>query len=165
MSGDKLSTLYFQFTDIWKRFCELHNNLFFLSLDEYSLLLSSDIDALTVKQEEKTAVIQQISELEKIRSACFKEIQTISNVELHNFRDVVDFFKLKVEEEKTHHHLERFNNLLIDLIEKLKSQNKKTQIFINKAVHSLQTIREEAMGVKSAPIYNNKGMATKSMVT
>lgn len=167
MNQDSLLTNYFQFTEIWKKFCELHNDLFFISLDEYSLLLSSDIDVLEQKLEDKKNIINQINNLDKERQACFVQIQNLAGnqVKLHNFHDVISYFKSNLDEEKNHKHLERFNSLLIDLIDKIKSQNKKTQIFINKAVHSLQTIREEAMGVKSSPIYNNKGMATKTMVT
>lgn len=162
-----LETYYFRFTDIWKKFCELHNELFFLSLDEYSLLLSSDLDALDLKLTEKKELIDSITALEKLRAECFEEIR--SNVpngqSLNSFRDVFKLFQENIVEEKNQKHLERFNALLVDLIEKIKSQNKKTQIFINKAVHSLQTIREEAMGVKPNSLYNNKGVATKTLVT
>ena len=50
--------------------------------------------------------------------------------------------------EKEQKHLFRFNTLLIDLIEKIQLQNKKNQVFVNKALQSLKTIREEALGIK-----------------
>jgi flagellar biosynthesis/type III secretory pathway chaperone len=59
-------------------------------------------------------------------------------------------------------HLEKFNSYLIDTIEKIQEQNKKNQIFINKTLLSLKTIREEAMGRKNYSTYNSKG-STKQL--
>lgn len=167
MKTTELNLLYFRFTDIWKQFCELHNDLFFISLDEYTCLLASDVDAIEAKVEEKKEVIQRIGQIEKVRTQCFDEITSLlgPDYKMRNFRELINYFSENMPEEKEHKHLQRFNSLLIDLIEKIKDQNKKTQLFINKAIHSLQTIRDEAMGVKPNTVYNNKGVATKSLTT
>jgi len=167
MNTTELNLLYFRFTDIWKQFCELHNDLFFLSLDEYSYLLSSDVETIEAKVSEKKEMIERIRQIEQVRTQCFNEIQTLLGPDnnMKNFRELIDYFSNTMPEEKEHKHLQRFNNLLIDLIGKIKDQNKKTQLFINKAIYSLQTIRDEAMGVKPNTVYNKKGVATKNLTT
>ena len=63
------------------------------------------------------------------------------------------------EIESNQKHLFRFNALLIDIIEKIQAQNKRNQLFINKALHSLQQIRIEASGKKNYSTYSAKGSA------
>ncbi len=53
-------------------------------------------------------------------------------------------------------------HLLIDIIEKLQTQNKKNQLFLNKAINNLREIREDALGVKSYSTYNNKGLSKRA---
>ena len=112
-------------------------------------------------------MIERIGQIEQVRTQCFNEIQTLLGPDnnMKNFRELIDYFSNTMPEEKEHKHLQRFNNLLIDLIGKIKDQNKKTQLFINKAIYSLQTIRDEAMGVKPNTVYNKKGVATKNLTT
>ena len=52
------------------------------------------------------------------------------------------------EKENQQNYLQRFNNLLVDIIEKIQQQNHKNQVFINKAIISLQEIRESVSGRK-----------------
>jgi flagellar biosynthesis/type III secretory pathway chaperone len=63
------------------------------------------------------------------------------------------------EVEKNQKHLFRFNALLIDIIEKIQTQNKRNQLFINKALLSLKQIRIEATGKKNYSLYTSKGSA------
>ena len=63
------------------------------------------------------------------------------------------------EVESNQKHLFRFNALLIDIIEKIQAQNKRNQLFINKALHSLQQIRIEASGKKNFSTYSARGSA------
>jgi flagellar biosynthesis/type III secretory pathway chaperone len=63
------------------------------------------------------------------------------------------------EAETNEKHLYRFNELLIDVIEKIQTQNKKNQLFINKAILSLREIREDAGGVKKYNTYSAKGIS------
>ena len=67
------------------------------------------------------------------------------------------------EDQNNTKHLYRFNELLIDVIEKIQEQNKKNQVFLNKAINNLREIREEAMGVKNYSTYNQKGHSVKPM--
>jgi uncharacterized coiled-coil protein SlyX len=64
---DRMAIFYFEVTDLWKRLCEEHMELFNLTCDEYSLLLSSKLEELEEKLVEKNKTIKKINHLEKIR--------------------------------------------------------------------------------------------------
>lgn len=157
--NDKLALLYFQMTDLWKQFCEAHNDLFNLTCDEYSLLLQSDLDSLEEKIAEKNECIKKIGTLELVRRDLINEVnelypeKTIDSVSA--LLDVMSQYEV----ESNQKHLFRFNALLLDIIEKIQAQNKRNQLFINKALHSLQQIRLEATGQKNYTSYTSKGSA------
>ena len=158
MKKEKQEAFYFQITDIWKKFCEEHNLLFNQTCDEYSLLLGSELEKLDETVALKQETIQRIGGLDKIR----KDLITSINKELPNEKHIKTVSELIIhfnsyDSEKEQKHLFRFNALLIDIIEKIQAQNKRNQIFINKAIHSLQSIREEAIGQKSYNSYDAKG--------
>lgn len=155
--NDALNVLYFQVTDLWKRLCESHSELLDLTFDEYSLLLSSDIDALEDKIEEKKIVIERISGLEGLRADLIDKVNKYQDQrEVKNVIDLINVMST-TDIEREQKHLFRFNTLLIDIIEKIQEQNKKNQLFINKALNSLKEIREGATGTKSYPTYDKKG--------
>ncbi|MAE57430.1 MAG: hypothetical protein CME69_01035 [Halobacteriovorax sp.] len=157
MESTNKSILYFQITDVWKRHCELHSELFDLTCDEYSLLLKSDLDNLEKKIEEKNYILSVIRDNEIIRDEVVAKIKTSSNEkEVTNIKDVISFFS-DFEPEMKDKHLYRFNELLIDIIGKIQDQNKKNQIFINKAINSLRAIREDATGKQTVNTYNAQG--------
>ncbi|MEE3079702.1 MAG: flagellar export chaperone FlgN [Bdellovibrionota bacterium] len=157
MESTNKSILYFQITDVWKRHCELHSELFDLTCDEYSLLLKSDLDNLEKKIEEKNYILSVIRDNEIIRDEVVAKIKTSSNEkEITNIKDVISFFS-DFEPEMKDKHLYRFNELLVDIIGKIQDQNKKNQIFINKAINSLRAIREDATGKQTVNTYNAQG--------
>ena len=157
MESTNKSILYFQITDVWKRHCELHSELFDLTCDEYSLLLKSDLDNLEKKIEEKNYILSVIRDNEIIRDEVVAKIKTSSNKkEVTNIKDVISFFS-DFEPEMKDKHLYRFNELLIDIIGKIQDQNKKNQIFINKAINSLRAIREDATGKQTVNTFNSQG--------
>lgn len=160
--NEKLAVLYFQVTDLWKRLCEEHNELFNITCEEYSLLLRSELLLLEEKLVEKNNIILRISALETIRRELILELNSIMPDE-----DIDSVSKLlKVmnayEVESKQKHLFRFNALLIDIIEKIQVQNKRNQLFINKALLSLKQIRIEATGKKNFSTYTSKGSALSS---
>ena len=153
----QLATYYFQITDIWKSQCELHYKLFDLTCDEYALLLDSNVDDLEEKIESKAEVIKKIEANETIRNSILSSIQRDhKELKIDSINDLLEFFAT-FEAEKDGKHLFRFNALLTDIIEKIQDQNKKNQLFINKALSSLREIRESAMGTKTVSTYNAKG--------
>jgi len=159
---DKLAVFYFQVTDLWKRLCEEHNDLFNVTCDEYSLLLSSELDKLEEKLIEKNQIITRISALEGIRREIISEINDLfPEKSIDSVTKLLDIMK-NYEVENNQKHLFRFNALLIDIIEKIQAQNKRNQLFINKALISLKQIRIEATGKKNYSTYTSKGSAMSS---
>lgn len=158
--NEKLASLYFQMTDLWKQFCEEHNDLFNLTCDEYSLLLQSELDLLEEKIQEKNECIQRIGTLELIRRDLINEVnQLYPNKNIDSVSALLEVMSA-YEVESNQKHLFRFNALLLDIIGKIQAQNKRNQLFINKALHSLQQIRLEATGKKNFSSYTSKGSAT-----
>ncbi len=150
---------YFQVTDLWRRLCEEHTELFDITCEEYAHLLRSDLDQLEETIEKKMEQIERIGTLEAARREIMNEINTklSSEPKIDTVKDLIILME-NYEEEKGEKHLFRFNELLIEIIEKIQAQNKKNQLFINKSLHSLKEIRQEAMGEKSYPSYNQKGI-------
>lgn len=157
-----LAILYFQTTDVWKRMCEEHMELFNITCDEYTLLLNSEIDQLEAKIKEKEETISRIKALEDIRQDIISELAKIKNTEISSVSTLLEVMTA-YEVEKKEKHLFRFNALLIDMIEKIQNQNKKNQLFINKALRSLKEIRMEAMGEKNYQTYTAKGGTSNSI--
>lgn len=148
---------YQKVVDLWQKMCELHNELFNITCDEYLALLSSDIESLEKILIQKDDVIGQIKVIEDKRS---KLIQLINNsIEGSPIQTASDLIALmhRYHLEGHYHYLKKFNSLLIDIIEKIKEQNKKNQIFLNKAITSLRDIKNNISGQKSYETYNSKG--------
>lgn len=160
-TDNKQEVLYFRVTDLWKRLCEEHTLLFDLTCDEYSLLLSSDLDGLEDKVAEKEVVIERIGKLDRVRQGLIDEVNALNGASVKSVSDLIDYMN-STQIEKEQKHLFRFNALLIDIIEKIQAQNKKNQLFLNKAIHSLRDIRMGAMGKKNYTTYNAKGNSRPS---
>lgn len=148
--------LYFQVTDLWKRLCEEHSTLLDLTCEEYSLLLSSNVDELEEKVAKKEEVVARISQLDEIRQDLIRRVQDHSYHDVNSVQDLIQFVK-DLDIEKEQKHFFRFNALLVDIIEKIQAQNKKNQIFLNKAILSLREIKQDALGQKNYSTYNAKG--------
>ena len=122
--NDKLAILYFEVTDLWKRLCEEHNELFNITCDEYSLLLNSELSLLDDKLAEKNTIILKISALETIRRELIKELNSLlPEKEVTSVSELLEVMRA-YEVENQQKHLFRFNALLIDIIEKIQAQNK-----------------------------------------
>ena len=163
--NEKLAPIYFEITELWKQFCEAHNELFNLTCDEYSLLLRSELELLEEKIEEKNQCIARIGTLEFIRRDLINDLTKL--IPDRNVDSVAGLLAVmtEYEVESKQKHLFRFNALLIDIIEKIQAQNKRNQLFINKALNSLQQIRLEATGKKKFQTYSAKGSAISSTST
>lgn len=157
---DSLEMIYFRVADLWQKLCEKHTSLLNLTFDEYALLLESNLDDLEAKSSEKENVKTEITALEKVRAQVIEELNgLLVKKEMDPIDSVSDLIMVMdiYEKKNNQKHLFRFNSLLIDLIEKIQEQNKKNQLFINKALLSLKQIREDVMGNKDYSTYNNRG--------
>ena len=170
---EKIKFFYYQITDIWKRFCEEHVNLFNLTCDEYTHLLKTDLEILEDITEKKSEIINRINILEKLRSDLIISIN--EELESHqNLKNKYGFSKIttvsdllglmqEYESQLQENYLENFNALLIDIIEKIQKQNKKNQVFINKAILSLKDIKGSVDGKKSYSTYTQNGLTTNNV--
>jgi len=158
MNDELIQLYYFKVTDIWKRFCEEHNLLFDLTCEEYSFLLKNNMDAIEEVLLKKINVIETISLLESLRAETIEEInnKNIFNKKIVKIKELLPLFK-EHEISIGSSHLERFNDLLIEIIEKIQNQNRINQMFITKSLRHLKELREVASGNKSYDTYNAKG--------
>jgi len=149
---------YFYLTDLWQQLCEEHALLFNLTCDEYLYLLDSDLESLETIVEEKNGVIERIAKLEEHRKDFLKKINVglkdTEKISTHN--DLLSFIQ-KYSIEKNQKHFARFNTLLINIIKKIKKQNKRNQIYLRKAMISLNEWKKEALGEKNFQIYTASG--------
>jgi len=158
MESNLLKIFYFRITDVWKLHCELHSELFDLTCDEYALLLDSDIEDLEKKITQKNALLGIIKKNDIERELILEELRANNKgMAFDKISDVIEYFS-DFPAEKESKHLWRFNQLLIDIVNKIQDQNKKNQLFISKAINSLRVIREEASGTKTVSTYNSQGM-------
>ncbi len=150
--------IYFEVTDLWKLLCEEHSLLFNLVSDEYLLLLESNLEGLEDVVSEKKEVIARIAKLDLFRQNLLKKINsTLKDSEkIKSVTDLIKFLGSNPIERDQKHFL-RFNGLLNKTIEKLKQQNRRNHLFLNKAMVSLNDWKKEALGHKSFSTYDAFG--------
>lgn len=159
MIKEEKELFYYRVTDIWRRLCEEHNNLLDQTCEEYALLLASKLDELEAKIDEKKETLARIGSLEKLRAEIIQAINKKGEMKIESVTQLIEVMQ-EFENENNQMHLFRFNALLIDMIEKIQTQNKRNQLFINKALLNLKSIREEALGEKSYSTYTKKGQSS-----
>lgn len=144
--------------DLWSDFCEMHTSLYEITCDEYMHLLASDINSLEDSIQDKTKILEQINNLETRRqelseslAASFKEEKP------QKLSDLITMLT-KHGEAEIAGNIEKLNLVLIDIIEKIQEQNKKNQVFLNKAIYSLKELRESFTGKKKSNTYSARGI-------
>lgn len=144
--------------DTWRSFCELHTNLFEFTCDEYMHLLASEIDELDQTVNLKTNLLKQINTLDQTRSEVTDEIMNHFNLsnEPKKLKVLIKALRDNGENEVAKQ-VESMNMILLDIIEKIQEQNKKNQVFLNKAIHSLQDLRESFSGKTKFKTYSPSG--------
>lgn len=148
---------------IWQNFCESHTKLYDLTCDEYMHLLESDIDLLEIALEEKNTLLESITTLDSKRTELLEELSILSGNKYDTLTSFVSELKA-VDNNVDAKQLESLNLLLLDIILKIQDQNKRNQLFLNKAIHSLQDLRQSFSGKKSYKTYGADG-ATKATVS
>lgn len=152
--------LYYQHVlSVWEGFCQLHKELYDLTCDEYLTLLASDIEKLESMLPVKEEIISKIGELEKDRtelidklneSGLFAHKITKAHELLNSFSDI--------DQQGAIPALKNLNGLLIDIVSKIQDQNKKNQMFLNKAMISIREIKQGFSGKKNYTTYGADGM-------
>lgn len=131
--------------DVWQNFCQLHSLLYELTCDEYMHLLASDMDKLDDTLLKKEEVISEINQLEQTRVEVIDDLNILlgTNVsKLSDFSELLRQHNLITIGQR----VDKLNLILLDIIEKLQDQNKKNQIFLNKALLSLQELKDSFSG-------------------
>ncbi len=158
-STQKKTLYYQQAVLIWEGFCRLHKELFDLTADEYITLLASDIDKLEAMLPLKEEIISQVGDLEKERAHLIKIINdsNLFDVTITRAGELLDAFA-DIDSKSGIPALKNLNALLIDMIHKIQEQNKKNQMFLNKAMHSLNDLKQGFKGKKTYTTYGADGM-------
>jgi len=148
---------------VWERFCQLHKELFDLTCEEYLTLLASDVDKLESMLPLKEEIIGKISELEIERTELIEKLNNskIFSTQILKAGDLLQAFA-ELDHQAGLPALKNLNSLLIDIIHRIQEQNKKNQMFLNKAMLSLREIKQGFTGKKSFTTYGADGM-TRAM--
>jgi flagellar biosynthesis/type III secretory pathway chaperone len=152
--------LYYQHVlNVWEGFCHLHKELYDLTCEEYLTLLASDIEKLESMLPIKEEIIGKIGELEKERTELIDKLNqnALFTQKIYKASDLLNLFS-ELDRTATIPALKNLNGLLIDIIEKIQDQNKKNQVFLNKAMLSLRDIKQGFTGKKSYTTYGADGM-------
>lgn len=160
---DLFELSYFQITDLWQRFCEEHRFLYELTCDEYTCLLKSNIDQLDEVVQKKKIIMETIDDLDELRSELINKINdNIEDLEISSVSDLLTIMNI-YELEHERKHLFSFNSFLIEIITQIQEQNKANQMFINKALTSLDEIKREVLGNgKKYNTYDFRGSTSSS---
>lgn len=144
---------------VWEGFCQLHKELYDLTCDEYLTLLASDVDKLEGMLPLKEEIISKISELEIERAELIEQINNskIFSARITRSGDLLEAFA-EIDQLSSLPALKNLNALLIDIIHKIQDQNKKNQMFLNKAMLSLREIKQGFTGKKTFTTYGADGM-------
>ena len=142
---------------LWQDFCSKHSELYELTCDEYMHLLASEIDQLEETIEQKKALIGFVNGLDELRDELIADL--CDSLEIPKQAKLADLIQslraAELNNEATQ--IEKLNLLLLDIVEKIQEQNKKNQIFLNKALHSLGELKSSFTGHKNYSTYSSSG--------
>jgi flagellar biosynthesis/type III secretory pathway chaperone len=155
---DEKKLYYQRAVSVWEGFCHLHKELYDLTCEEYLMLLESDIDKLEKVLPVKEEIINKITELEKDRTELIDTLNSISLFANNIGRagDLLEAFA-PLDQSAGIPALKNLNSLLIDIIHKIQEQNKKNQMFLNKAMLSLREVKQGFTGKKQYTTYGADG--------
>lgn len=144
---------------VWEAFCQLHKELYDLSCDEYLTLLESNIEKLEEMLPVKEEIIARIGELENERAELIDKLNRsdLFSTPIQKAGDLLAAFS-DIDDQRGVPALKNLNSLLIDIIQKLQEQNKKNQMFLNRAMRSLNEIKQGFGGKKVYTTYGADGM-------
>lgn len=163
-TSTQVRTLYYQqAVTVWEGFCKLHKELYDLTCDEYITLLASDIEKLETMLPAKEDIIARVSELEKQRAHLILKINesNLFDVEITRAGELLEAFA-DIDQKSGIPALRNLNSLLIDIINKIQEQNKKNQMFLNKAMLSIRDLKNSFSGKKTYTTYGADGMTRQA---
>lgn len=147
---------------LWQDFCTKHSELYELTCDEYMHLLASEIEALESTIEQKKALIQFINGLDDLRDELISDLcESLGIPAQTRLRELTECLRV-AEFNSEAEQIEKLNLLLLDIVEKIQAQNKKNQIFLNKALISLSELKANFTGHKVYNTYSSSGGMNRS---
>jgi flagellar biosynthesis/type III secretory pathway chaperone len=154
---------YQQAVLIWEGFCKLHKELYDLTADEYMTLLASDIEKLEATLPLKEDIIARIAQLDGERSHLIHKINesNLFATEITRAGDLLEAFA-DIDQKSGIPAMKNLNSLLIDIIQKIQEQNKKNQMFLNKAMLSIRELKQGFTGKKTYTTYGADGMTRQA---
>lgn len=162
----RLKLKYQEILSLWKEFCNSHTKLYELTCEEYMHLLSSDMDKLEETIDFKQDLIEHINRLDDTRQTLMQDVASI-NGKGESINSVSRLLQvMQTDKDKSFSiQLDKYNKLLLDIVEKIQDQNKTNQLFLNKAILSLQELKDSFNGNKSFKTYNDKGISGNNAST
>ena len=156
---DQKKLYYQQAIVVWEGFCHLHKELYDLTCDEYLTLLASDIEKLESMLPIKEEIIGRIGELELERAGLIEKLNEskVFSSPILKAGDLLAAFS-ELDQKSAIPALKNMNSLLLDIVQKLQDQNKKNQMFLNKAMLSLREVKQGFTGKKTYTTYGADGM-------
>ena len=148
---------YFQATDIWKRLCDEHEALLACTLDEYALLLGSELEKIEEKIAQKDVIVRNIRRLDGLRRDLVDRINRgMTEGRIGDAKGLLVSMQ-RYESTRSIRPLSKYHSQLKGIIGKIQDQNKKNRLFINKAALALREMREEVTGTRGYPTYDARG--------
>jgi len=159
MNNKELQESYFHYDklcSLWRDFCKLHTDLYDNTCSEYIALLESNIEKISNLSEVKNKILHQIKIKEDHRHELLKEINIVYSPKkpMSKLSELIELFEGKL---LNSNQLSKFNLLLINIIEKVRDQNKVNRQFLNKAIISLDEIKKSFLGANELHTYGPKG--------
>ena len=154
---------YHHFVKIWKELNELHLQLFDLTSREYLHLLASEFEELESLLIQKELIVNQIHQVDLQRSQLILKLGLESECDpdaLNSFtstKNVLYAFCQINDSAPENDILDKYNKILIEIIGKIQTQNKKNRLYLNRALHQLSDIQSEFIGKQKIETYNNLG--------
>jgi flagellar biosynthesis/type III secretory pathway chaperone len=160
MRDQALRLYHSQAVEVWENFCRLHRDLFELTCDEYQTLLSGEVEALETLVTRKEAVMADINAWDAARTSLIQDIDRaqIATYPISNIKDLLDLLR-EPESQMAIPALTNLNALLIDIITQTHEQNKRNQVFLNRALLSLRDLREGFSGKRQYTTYGADGLS------
>lgn len=152
-----LTFKFSELIDLWKEFCHSHTLLYNYTCEEYKYMISSELELLEKVVDNKKELIDAIHELDLRRDELLLEIKKLNSDEDVNTSSELIALMNTTNNENLAKQLSGYNNLLLDIVEKIQDQNKTNQIYLNRAIISLQELKDKFKGKKEYKTYNFKG--------
>lgn len=159
MMDQALRLYHQQAVEVWENFCRLHRDLFERTCDEYQALLSGELESLETLVALKEAIMAEINDWETRRANLIHEMNGSGHLR-HKIKNISDLLSAlqRPESQLPIPALHNLNALLIDIITRTQEQNKRNQLFLNRALLNIRELKDGFTGKRTYTTYGSDGM-------